>query len=93
MVLKCMWTTPSGNSLFNDHPFGTFDAGIGRRPPHQSRQFGDVQAISALPFIADVRCEDRQVRKGANALNRCAIARCAGSPTVSAVTGGKIVKT
>ena len=29
----------------------------------------------------------------ANALNRCAIARCAGSPTVSAVTGGKIVKT
>ena len=29
----------------------------------------------------------------AKALNRCAIARCAGSPTVSAVTGGKIVKT
>ena len=25
-------------------------------------------------------------------LNRCAIARCAGSPTVSAVTGGKIVE-
>jgi len=24
--------------------------------------------------------------------NRCAIARCAGSPIVSAVTGGKIVK-
>src|SRR5712675_3434111 len=29
----------------------------------------------------------------ANARNRCAIARCAGSPTASAVTGGKIVKT
>jgi tRNA(Arg) A34 adenosine deaminase TadA len=29
----------------------------------------------------------------ANALNRCAIARCAGSPTARAVTGGKIVKT
>src|SRR5216684_2050811 len=26
-------------------------------------------------------------------LNRCAIARCAGSPTARAVTGGKIVKT
>src|SRR5229473_2407353 len=31
--------------------------------------------------------------KGAMARNRCAIARCAGSPTASAVTGGKIVKT
>src|SRR5882757_1997900 len=31
--------------------------------------------------------------KGATARNRCAIARCAGSPTASAVTGGKIVKT
>jgi hypothetical protein len=30
---------------------------------------------------------------GVKARNRCAIARCAGSPTVSAVTGGKIVKT
>ncbi len=30
---------------------------------------------------------------GAMARNRCAIARCAGSPTASAVTGGKIVKT
>src|SRR5882672_7988278 len=28
-----------------------------------------------------------------NARNRCAIARCAGSPIASAVTGGKIVKT
>ena len=29
----------------------------------QLRRFGDVRAISALPLIADVRCEDRQVRK------------------------------
>src|SRR5882672_12030714 len=35
---------------------------------------------SACPFRAKAR-------------NRCAIARCAGSPTASAVTGGKIVKT
>jgi hypothetical protein len=38
MVLTCMWTTPSGDSLFNDHPFGTFDAWSGRRPPHHSRR-------------------------------------------------------
>jgi hypothetical protein len=24
-----MWTTPFGDSLFNDHPFATFDAGAG----------------------------------------------------------------
>ena len=29
----------------------------------QSRRFGDVRGISALPLIADVRPEDRQVRK------------------------------
>jgi hypothetical protein len=29
----------------------------------QSRRFGDVRATSALPLIADVRCEDQQVRK------------------------------
>ena len=29
--------------------------------------------------------------KGAMALNRCAIARCAGSPTASTVAGVKIV--
>src|SRR6266404_7785520 len=43
--------------------------------------------------------ESRQVQSPAalricaKALNRCAIARCAGSPTASAVTGGKIVNT
>jgi hypothetical protein len=37
----------------------------------QSRQFGDVQAISALPLIADVRREDRQVRKVPQAEMRC----------------------
>jgi len=30
-------------------------------------------------------------RLGANAQNRCAIARCAGSPAASAVTGGEVV--
>src|SRR5437899_1440605 len=29
----------------------------------QSRWFGDVRATSALPLIADARCEDQQVRK------------------------------
>ena len=29
----------------------------------QSSWFGDVRATSALPFIADVRGEDQQVRK------------------------------
>ena len=28
-----------------------------------SRRFGDVRATSALPLIADVRCEDQQIRK------------------------------
>src|SRR5467141_2516824 len=37
------------------------------------------------------RCSQRS--RCARARNRCAIARCAGSPTASAVTGGKIVKT
>src|SRR5438477_11517603 len=27
------------------------------------RRFGDVRATSALPLIADARCEDQQVRK------------------------------
>jgi len=29
----------------------------------QSRRFDDVRATSALPLIADVRCEDQHVRK------------------------------
>ena len=28
----------------------------------QSRQFSDVRGTSALPLLADIRCEDRQVR-------------------------------
>ena len=31
---------PLRDLLFNDHPFGTFDAWSGRRPPHQSRSGG-----------------------------------------------------
>jgi hypothetical protein len=59
MVLTCMWTTPSSDSLFNDHPFGTFDAGSGRRPLHHSRpRYPSVtlkqrgaRAIELLPLI------------------------------------------
>src|SRR3954447_11853148 len=29
----------------------------------QSRQFSEVRATSALPLIADVRCEDQKVRR------------------------------
>jgi hypothetical protein len=32
-------------------------------PLSESRRFGDVRATSALSLIADVRREDRQVRK------------------------------
>jgi hypothetical protein len=62
MVLTCMWTTPSGDALFNDHPFGTFDAGSGRRPPHQSRRFDCVPPTSALPPSTDIVRSARQVR-------------------------------
>jgi hypothetical protein len=63
MVLKCMWTTPSSDSLFNDHPFGTFDAGSGRRPPHQSRRFAAPFTTSALPSTADIPHWDDNFRK------------------------------
>ena len=36
---------------------------VGMSVEGQSRRFGDVRATSVLPFIADVRWEDRQVRK------------------------------
>jgi hypothetical protein len=29
MVLTCMWTTPSGDSLFNDHPLAHSMPGAG----------------------------------------------------------------
>ncbi len=48
--------------------------------------------MSALPLSeADIRVGLQRVCFGANALNRCAIARCAGSPTASTVAGVKIV--
>src|SRR3981189_1923032 len=61
--------------------------------------FGSIASV--WPSVADFRSSPgsghRHGRsaclKSANARNRCAIARCAGSPTASAVTGGKIVKT
>ena len=38
-------------------------SGCGTSVVGQSRWFGEVRATSALPLIADVRCEDQQVRK------------------------------
>ena len=35
----------------------------GRETGAMSRRFGDVRTTSAFPLIADVRCEDQQVRK------------------------------
>ena len=49
-------------------------------------------AMSGLPPEADIKRKGRHVHWAAMALNRCAIARCAGSPTASAATGGKIVR-
>jgi hypothetical protein len=48
-----MWTTPSGDSLFNDHPFGTFEAWSGRRPPHHSRRFWYVRSMSGYGVISE----------------------------------------
>src|SRR5882757_5220069 len=64
----------------------------------------DRRPMSQLPvgsptddrFRSSLNCGHRTsgppLPKGAMALNRCAIARCAGSPTASAATGGKIVR-
>src|SRR6516165_3970475 len=47
MVLTCIWTTPSGDSLLTI-TLGTSDAGSGRRPPHHFRP--------TLRVSAAVRC-------------------------------------
>jgi hypothetical protein len=39
-----------------------FDAGSGRRPPHQTRTFSPVAAMSALPSIATKKPTSQQVR-------------------------------
>jgi hypothetical protein len=39
-----MWTTPFGDSLFNDHPFATFDAGAG--VVHHINRVSALDAIS-----------------------------------------------
>ena len=57
------------------------------------RHFRPVGLMSASPLTAAEIADILQPPLGAKALNRYAIARCAGSLTVSAVTGGKIVKT
>jgi hypothetical protein len=59
----------------------------------QKRRFGSKPVISGLHSISGRSLRPSACLKGAKARNRCAIARCAGSPTASAVTGGKIVKT
>ena len=64
------------------------ESGLGQTEKNSARAYvfrfapesGHLALQSACPFRAMAR-------------NRCAIARCAGSPTASAVTGGKIVKT
>ena len=61
------------------------------RSQGQSRRFGDVCDMSALPPTTAVMMQCRERQKSAKAQNRCAIARCAGSPTASAVIGGEIV--
>jgi hypothetical protein len=58
-----MWTTSSGDSLFNEHPFGTFDAGSGRRPPHHSRRFRDVGRESAFSPLTDITSKTDRVGK------------------------------
>src|SRR5882672_9890459 len=54
-----------------------------------------TSSVQRARFSPDSRrsSEGSASPKSAKARNRCAIARCAGSPTASAVTGGKIVKT
>jgi hypothetical protein len=57
----------------------------------QSRRFERTRGASALPPTPDILRHRSERSKRANALNRCAIARCAGSPNASAATGGEIV--
>jgi hypothetical protein len=68
-----MWTTPSGDSLFNDHPFGTFDAWSGRRPPHQLRRFDRGSAASGLPYertSSERACMSEKCQQAASARNQ-----------------------
>src|SRR5258705_11451651 len=61
-----------------------------------SGQDSEVSAVSRDVGFAPMNGRHEAQKpspKSAKARNRCAIARCAGSPTASAVTGGKIVKT
>jgi hypothetical protein len=57
-------------------------------PPGRS---GRVGRQSGSPSIAAALRRRREPPVWATALNRCAIARCAGSPTASATIGGEIV--
>jgi hypothetical protein len=46
MVLTCMWTTPSGDSLFNDHPLAHSMPGAG--VVHYIKS-GEVQTEQTFP--------------------------------------------
>ena len=72
------------------------------RPLLEARKAVEQQVSELDRKVMKLARRDAQVQRfmtvpscplSAKARNRCAIARCAGSPTVSAVTGGKIVKT
>src|SRR4029079_16584261 len=68
----------------------------GRSPLFSGRRQPSCDGTSRMMREYPVRiCEGLGVKfpgPTRQARNRCAIARCAGSPIVSAVTGGKIVK-
>ena len=57
----------------------------------QSRHIERAPTTSALVPISRHLEAAQYLSKRARALNRCAIARCAGSPTASAVTGMEII--
>ena len=61
-------------------------SGSGQRRPCE-----DIRRMSGLRTTSGPSRGFAVSLRGAKAQNRCAIARCAGSPTASAVIGGEIV--
>jgi hypothetical protein len=81
---------PSGDSLFNDHPLTHSMSGAG--VVHHINRIVLTCSVQFRSTPVSGHYQDRRAcLKGAKALNRCAIARCAGSPTASTVAGVKIV--
>jgi hypothetical protein len=84
--------TPSQEQVKTSPPASDLRQGIFR----QHRSFPDLDARNSEVRFTPMTGHRQHVRlrpKSPRARNRCAIARCAGSPTVSGVTGGQIVKT